>query len=144
MHVDWCVNFSFARVLQSLSSQPLHTPTHPYAGTHAHPSSYTHTTCAHPHAQSPTHPYTHSCHTYTHPSSFTCTTCAHPYTYLQISTNINSPQLSQSLFTNIYKYPHMLQISTNIHTVIVHGLHPYELLGITIKIQSNRVDNKRI
>ena len=40
--------------------------------------------------------------THTHPSSYTCTTCAHLYTYLQISTNINSPQLSQSLFTNIH------------------------------------------
>ena len=58
---------------------------------------HTHTPAAipappvHTHMQSPLHTLTHT---------------AHPYTYLKISTNINSPQLSQSLFTNICKYPH--------------------------------------
>ena len=126
---------------------------------HTHTPAAIPTPLVHTHTHNPLHILTHTVvtpthtpvalpappvHTHTHLSSFTRTTCAHPYTYLQISTNINSPQLSQSLFTNIYKYPYMLQISANIHTVIVHGLHPYELLGITIKIQSNRVDNKRI
>ena len=136
---------------------------HPHAGTHAHPSSYTRTTCAHPHAKSPTHPYTHS--------SFTHTTCAHPHAespahpYTQLSqtthtpqqfyphhlctplhllTNINSPQLSQSLFTNICKYPH-----STCHNPYNNNCHnPYNqnsiLTILTIKIQSNRVDNKRI
>ena len=40
--------------------------------------------------QSPTHPYTHST----------------PLHLLKNITNINISQLSQSLFTNIYKYPH--------------------------------------
>ena len=134
--------------------QPLHTPTHPYAGTHTHPSSYTRTTCAHPHAESPTHlythssftrttcahphthspahPYTHSCHTYKHnPSNFTRTTCAHPYTYLQISIahNCHNPYL---------------QISVNIHIPLVTILTITTVTILTIKIQSNRVDNKRI
>ena len=87
----------------SLATAYSHAPTCRHTCT---PSSYTCTTYAHPHAHSPAHLYTHSFHTYTHPSNFTRTTYAHPYTYLQISTNINSPQLSQSLFTNICKYPH--------------------------------------
>ena len=97
-------------------------PTHPY--TH---SSFTRTTCAHPHAHSPAHPYTHSCHTYTHtlialpaPPVHTLTPT---YKYLQISIahNCHNPYL---------------QISINIH------IPPITIL--TIKIQSSRVDNKRI
>ena len=91
------------RTPQQLYLHHLCTPTCsvPYTPLHTqqlYPHHFTRTTCAHPHVESPTHPYTHS--------NFTRITCAHPYTYLQISTNINSPQLSQSLFTNIWKYPH--------------------------------------
>ena len=95
----------------------LHEFYNPYLATaHSHAP-----TCKHTHTPQQLYPY-HLCtpthtlpctplhtqlsHLHTHPSSFTNTTCAHPYTYLQISTNINSPQLSQSLFTNIWKYPH--------------------------------------
>ena len=96
---------------------------------------YPHHLCT-PHAESPTHPYTHS--------SFTRTTCAHPYTYLQISTNINSPQLSQSLFTNIYKYPYSTYHNPYNQNSILTILTITTVTILTIKIQSNRVDNKRI
>ena len=128
MHVDWCVNFSFARVLQSLSSQPLHTPTHPHAGTHTYPSSYIRITCAHPHAESLTHPYTHS--------SFTCTNCAlphahspaHPYTHSHTYTHTPAalPAPPVHTLTPTYKY---LQIS------IAHNCHnPYLQISVNIHI----------
>ena len=83
---------------------------HPYAESLTHTAALPAPTM-HTHTQSPLHtqqlylhhlctptrtlPYTplHTqlSHLHTHPSSFTRTTCAHPYTYLLISTNINSP-----------------------------------------------------
>ena len=83
---------------------------HPHAGTHTPPPSYIRTTLhTHTHTHTPLHTLTHTAvtPTHAHPSNYIRTTCAHPYTYLQLSTNINSLQLSQYLFTNISKYPHM-------------------------------------
>ena len=145
MHVNWCVKFSFAWVLQSLSSHctlpctyicrhtrtpqqlyPHHlcTPTCsvPYTPLHTqqlYPHHFTRTTCAHPHVGSHTHPYKHSCHTYTH-------------------TPVALPAPPVHTLTPTYKYLHIsiahnchnpyLQISINIH------IPPITIL--TIKIQS--------
>ena len=120
------------RTPQQLYLHHLCTPTCsvPYTPLHTqqlYPHHFTRTTCAHPHAHSPAHPYTHSCHTYTHtlialpaPPVHTLTPT---YKYLQISIvhNCHNPYL---------------QISINIH------IPPITIL--TIKIQSSRVDNKRI
>ena len=124
------MKFLSARALQSLQLYP-----HPHAGTHAPLGSYIHTTL-HTHTHTPLHTLTHTAvtPTHAHPSSYIRTTCGHPYTYLQISTNINSLQLSQYpffffrkrsqyLFTNTNKYSHM-HTFTNIckyphcHTIV--------------------------
>ena len=102
---DWeeTMKFLFARALQSLQLYP-----HPHVGTHAPPGSYIHTTL-HTHTHTPLHTLTLTVvtPTHAHPSSYIGTTYAHLYTYLQISTNINS------CIHNTY-----LQISANIHTCI--------------------------
>ena len=90
---------------------------------HTPPGSYICTTL-HTHAHSPAHPLHILTHTivtptHSHPSRYIGTTCAHPYTHSQISTNINSLQLS-----NTY-----LQISANIH-ICIH-------LQISANIQSH-------
>ena len=76
----------------------------------------------------------------------TLTHTAHPYTYLKISTNTNSSQLSKSLLTNICKYPHSTchnPYNNNCHNPYNHN--PYNQNSIltittvtilTIKIQS--------
>ena len=105
---------------------------------HTHPFAAIYALSMHTDTHTPLRTLTHTVVTLTH--AYYCsnvrTTCAHPYTYLKISTNINSPQLSQSLFTNICKYPH-----STCH-------NPYNqnsiLTILKIKIQSNKVDNKNL
>ena len=133
------------RTPQQLYPHHLCTPTRrvPYTPLHTQ-QLYLHHLCT-PIRTLPCTPlHTQLSHLHTHPSSFTRTTCAHPYTYLQISTNINSPQLSQSLFTNICKYPHSICHNPYNQNSILTILTIATVTILTIKIQSNRVDNKRI
>ena len=128
MHVSWCVNLSAVQSSHCILPRA-HMPVHMHtpAAILALPM--------HTHTHTPLHTFTHTAFTPTHtPATLPAPpmhTLTPTYKYLQISIahNCHNPYL---------------QISANIHTAIVLGLHPYELLGITIKIQSNRVDNKRI
>ena len=129
------MKFLSAWALQSLQLYP-----HPHAGTHTPPCSYIRTTL-HIHTHTPLHTLTHTAvtPTHAHPSNYIRTTCAHPYTYVQISTNINSLQLSHYLFTNISKYPHM-HTFTNIHTVTLQYLsivQMHKLLLLTVNCYKN-------
>ena len=75
--------------------------------THTHPSAAIYAPPVHTHTHTPLHTLTHTAvtPTHAHPCSNIRTTCAHHYTYKYLQ--ISSLQLSQCLFTNIYKYPPM-------------------------------------